>query len=69
MWQRSGMSANEIMSQIIALPEREKAKLVNLLVAETDWLEDGLDAVIAKARMDEPERPVEMLLREQRLLE
>ncbi|MBI3417269.1 MAG: hypothetical protein HY043_18415 [Verrucomicrobia bacterium] len=63
------MSANEIMSQISALPEREKAKLANLLVAETDWLEDVLDTAIAKARMDEPERPVEMLLREQRLLE
>ena len=63
------MSANEIMSQISALPEREKAKLARRLVEETDWLEDVLDAAIAKARMDEPERPVEMLLREQRLLE
>ena len=63
------MSANEIMSQISALPEREKAKLARRLGEETDWLEDVLDAAIAKARMDEPERPVEMLLREQRLLE
>ena len=61
------MSANEVMVQIKALPGREQEKLVHLLVEETDWLEDVLDAAIAKARMDEPERPVEMLLREQGL--
>ncbi len=62
------MSANEVMAQIMALPEREKAKLATMLVEETDWLEDVLDTAIAKSRMDEPERPVEMLLREQGLL-
>lgn len=49
----------------MALPEVEKAKLARLLAEETDWLEDALDATIAKARMGEPERPVELLLREQ----
>ena len=61
------MSANEVMSQIKALPEREREKLVRLLVTESDWLKDLLDAAIAKARMEEPERPVDMLLREQGL--
>ena len=63
------MSANEVMAKIKALPEQEQAKLARLLIAETDWLEDLLDAAIAKARMQEPERPVEMLLREQGLRE
>ena len=57
------------MARIKALPEQEQAKLARLLIAETDWLENLLDAAIAKARMDEPERPVEMLLREQGLHE
>jgi hypothetical protein len=63
----TGMSANEVMAKIKALPEQEQAKLAQLLIAETDWLEDVLDAAIAKARMAEPERPVDMLLREQGL--
>ena len=63
------MSANEVMAKIKALPEQEQAKLAQLLIAETDWLEDLLDAAIARARMNEPERPVEMLLREQGLRE
>jgi len=63
------MSANEVMAKIKALPEQEQAKLARLLIAETDWLEDLLDAAIAKARLEEPERPVEMLLREQGLRE
>ena len=63
------MSANEVMAKIKALPEQEQAKLARLLIVETDWLEDLLDAAIAKARMQEPERPVEMLLREQGLQE
>ena len=62
------MSANEVMAQIMALPEREKAKLASMLVEETDWLEDVLDVAIIKTRMDEPERPAEMLMREQGLL-
>ena len=40
---------------------------MRLLVEQTDWLEDMVDAGIARARMDEPERPVGMLLREQGL--
>ena len=62
------MSANEVMAQIKALPQAEQEKLGRLLLEETDWLEDWLDAAIAKARMVEPERPVEMLLCEQGLL-
>ena len=58
------MSANEVMAQIKALPQAEQEKLGRLLLEETDWLEDWLDAAIAQARMAEPERPVEMLLRE-----
>jgi hypothetical protein len=61
------MSAIEVMNEIKALPPAEQERLARLLVEETDWLEDILDAAIAKARMDEPERPVEMLLREQGL--
>ena len=61
------MSANEVMAEIRALPEPEQAKLARLLIEATDWLEDILDAAVAKARMEEPERPVEMLLREQGL--
>ena len=61
------MSAIEVMNEIRALPQTEQERLVRLLVEETDWLEDMVDAAIAKARMDEPERPVEMLLREQGL--
>ena len=63
------MSANEVMAEIRALPEPEQAKLARLLIEATDWLEDMVDAAVAKARMEEPERPVEMLLREQGLLE
>jgi len=63
------MSANEVMAEIMALPEPEKAKLARMLVEKSDWLEDTLDAAIAKARMDEPERPADMLLREHGLLE
>lgn len=61
------MSAIEVMNEIKTLPPTEQERLVRLLVEETDWLEDMVDAAIAKARMEEPERPVEMLLREQRL--
>lgn len=61
------MSAIEVMNEIKTLPPSERERLVRLLVEETDWLEDMVDAAIAKARMDEPERPVGMLLREQGL--
>jgi hypothetical protein len=61
------MSAIEVMKEIKALPQTEQERLVRLLAEETDWLEDMMDAAIAKARLDEPERPVEMLLREQGL--
>lgn len=61
------MSAIEVMNEIKTLPPTEQERLVRLLVEETDWLEDMVDAAITKARMEEPERPVEMLLREQRL--
>ena len=66
-WHVIAMSAIEVMNEIKALPQTEQERLVRLLVEETDWLEDMMDAAIAKARMDEPERPVEMLLREQGL--
>jgi len=56
-----------VLREIKALPAAEQERLVRLLAEETDWLEDAMDAAIAKARMDEPERPVEMLLREQGL--
>jgi len=52
IWHKRATSANEVMAQIKALPEREQAKLARLLVEETDWLEDVVDAAIAKARMD-----------------
>ena len=61
------MSAIDVMNEIKALPPAEQEKFVRLLAEETDWLEDLLDAAIAKARMREPERPAEMLLREQGL--
>ena len=61
------MSASEVLAQIKRLPQPEQEEFVRLLLAETDWLEDVLDATIAELRMDEPERPVEMLLREQGL--
>ena len=61
------MSAIEVMNEIKTLPPTEQERLVRLLVEETDWLEDMVDAAIAKARMDEPERSVAMLLREQGL--
>ncbi|MCW5553070.1 MAG: hypothetical protein KIS67_13035 [Verrucomicrobiae bacterium] len=61
------MSATEVMKEIKTLPPTEQERLVRLLVEETDWLEDMVDAAIAKARLDEPERPVAMLLREQGL--
>ena len=69
MWHNKGVSANEVMGQIMSLPEAEKEKLARMLLEQTDWLEDALDGAIAGARMNEPERPVEMLLREQGLLE
>ncbi len=56
------------MAQIKALPAAEQHKLVRMLVEQTDWLEDIVDAATAKARLNEPERPAEMLLREQDLL-
>ena len=52
------MSANDVMAQIKALPAVERDKLVRLLVEETDWLEDAMDAAIAKARLQVPDRPV-----------
>jgi len=45
------------------LPEQEKAKLARMLVEKSDWLEDALDAAIAKARMNEPERLVSRRVR------
>jgi hypothetical protein len=62
------MNANEVMAQIKSLPEPEPEKLLRLLAEETDWLENMLDVAVAKARMDESERPVEMLLHEEGLL-
>lgn len=56
------------MAQVKALPQPEQEQFVRLLLEDTDWLEDALDAAIARDRMDEPERPVEMLLREQGLI-
>ena len=67
VWQVTAVSAIDVLREIKALPAAEQEKLVRLLAEETDWLEDAMDAAIAKARMDEPERPVEMLLREQGL--
>lgn len=63
------MSVNELMAEIKRLPAVEQQKLARMLVEETDWLEDVVDAAITKSRIQEPERPVEMLLREQGLLE
>lgn len=62
------MSASEVLAEIKALPRPEQEHLARLLLTETDWLEDLVDAVVARSRMDEPERPAEMLLREQGLL-
>jgi hypothetical protein len=67
-WHLKAMSANEVMAQIKALPEPEQEKLLRLLAEETDWLENMLDVAVAKARIDESERPVEMLLHEEGLL-
>jgi hypothetical protein len=61
------MSANEVMAQITTLPEPERLKLARMLAEQTDWLDDILDLAIAEARIGEPERPVEHLLREQGL--
>ena len=61
------MSAIDVMNEIKALPPIEQERLVRLLAEETDWLEDLMDAAVAQARMHEPERPVELLLREQHL--
>lgn len=40
-----------------------------MLLSEGEWVEDLLDAALAKERMTEPERPVEMLLREHGLMQ
>jgi hypothetical protein len=57
----------EIVAQIKILPEAERVKLAQMLAEETDLLDDALDIALATERMDEPERPVEFLLREQGL--
>ena len=69
IWKIDNMSVNELMAEIKRLPAVEQQKLARMLVEETDWLEDVVDAAITKSRIQEPERPVEMLLREQGLLE
>ena len=56
------MSATEVLDQARALPAAEQQRFVQLLVRETDWLEDVMDQAVADARRDEPERPLSELL-------
>jgi hypothetical protein len=69
LWELLEMSANDVMAQIRMLPEKERVELARMLTEETDWLDDVLDPAFAETRMDEPERPVELLLRERGLLQ
>lgn len=56
------MSATELMEEARKLQPNERARFVELLAEQTDWLEDVVDSALAAARHDEPERPLSELL-------
>ena len=56
------MSATELMEEARKLQPTERARFIELLAEQTDWLEDVIDSALADARRDEPERPLTELL-------
>lgn len=56
------MSATELMEEARKLQPAERARFVELLAEQTDWLEDVIDSATADARRSEPERPLAELL-------
>ena len=58
----TAMSATELMEEARKLQPTERARFIELLVVQTDWLEDVIDSALADARRDEPERPLAELL-------
>ncbi len=56
------MSATELLEEARKLKPNERARFIELLARQTDWLEDVIDSAIADSRRDEPERPLSELL-------
>ena len=52
------MSATELLEEARKLKPAERARFVELLAKQTDWLEDLIDSAVAESRRDEPERPL-----------
>ena len=44
------MSATELMEEARKLQHTERARFIELLVVQTDWLEDVIDSALADAR-------------------
>ena len=56
------MSATEVIAEIKALPETERDRVFDLLLADKTLREDLLDSLTIASRQDEPSRPLAEVL-------
>ena len=57
-WVNSGMSATEVIAEIKALPDKERDRVLNYLVADAELRQDLQDSITIEARRHESSRPL-----------
>jgi hypothetical protein len=57
-WVNSGMSATEVIAEIKALPDEERDRVLNYLVADAELRQDLQDSMTIEARRHEASRPL-----------
>lgn len=58
------MSAAEVLSELNAMPESERAAIFAGLVENETWREDLLDLITIAERRDEPTRSIDEVFRD-----
>ncbi len=58
------MSAAEVLSELAAMPERERAAIFASLVENEAWREDLMDLITIAERRAEPTRPIADVFRD-----
>ncbi len=58
------MSAAEVLSELTAMPERERAAIFASLVENEAWREDLMDLITIAERRAEPTRPIDDVFRD-----
>ncbi len=52
------MSAAEVIADIKALPEKERDRVLDFLIADAELREDLQDSLVMESRRHEPRRPL-----------